>query len=147
MANIGAEYAGSAAVVNWITATYGTIDLSPHTRTITVTPAMDTIDVTAGQDASKQFIPSFVSWTYQWEGVAQGTTSGVGTQLAYAMQPGTTGTINVYPFGTAVGYLKYSMPAFTGGLVHSMPYADVVTLSCTFTTNSGGTATVGTAAA
>ena len=144
MANIGAEYAGSAASVVW---TYGTLtlDLSPHTRSITITPAQDTIDVTAGQDQSKQFIPSFTSWTYQWEGVAQGTTSAAGTVIAMALQPGTTGTITVHPYGTTAGYLKYTLPAFTGGAVMSMPYADVVTLSCSFTANSGGTATVGTA--
>ena len=145
MTNIGAEYAGSAASVVWTYGAAGTLDLSPHTRSITITPAMDTIDVTAGQDQSKQFIPSFVAWTYQWEGVAQGTTSAAGTVIATALQPGTTGTITVCPYGNTAGYLRYQMPAFTGGAVHSMPYADVVTLSCTFTTNSGGTATVGTA--
>jgi hypothetical protein len=143
MSNIGAEYAGSAASVIW---TYGTLtlDLSAHTRSITITPAQDVIDVTAGQDQSRQFIPSFTSWTYAWEGVAQGTTSSLGTIIATALQPATTGTITVGPYGTASGYLKYQLPAFTGGAVTTMPYSDVVTISCTFTANSGGTALVTT---
>jgi hypothetical protein len=119
--------------------------LSPYTRNITITPAQDTIDVTAGQDQSKQFIPSFTSWTYAWDGVAQGTTSTLGVTMGSALQPVTTGTITVCPYGTTTGYSKYTMPAFTGGAVMAMPYAGVVTISCSFTANSGGTATFGTA--
>jgi len=143
MTNIGAEYAGSAASVIW---TYGalSLDLSPHTRSVTITPTMDTIDATAGQDQSRQFIPSFVSYEYSWEGVAQGTTSSYGTIIAKALEAGTSGTITVGPFGTTSTYLKYTMPAFSRGCVHAMPYSDVATLSCTFATSSGGTATVTT---
>lgn len=138
MSNISAEYAGSAAYIEWIYPS-GTLNLSPHTRNVTVTPTMDTIDATAGQDASRQFLPSFVSYEVSWEGVAQGTASNAGSTIAQALEAGVSGTVNIGPYGTAATYLKYTMPAFSRGCVHTMPYADVVTLSCTFATSSGGT--------
>lgn len=143
MTNINAEYAGSAASVVW-TYSAATLDLSAHTRNITITPSMDVIDATAGQDQSRQFLPSFVGYEYSWEGLAQGTAGTVGVNMSTALAAGVTGTITVGPFGATAGYLRYQMPAFSRGLVHTMPYADVSTLSCTFATASGGTATVGT---
>jgi hypothetical protein len=137
-----AEYAGSAAIVQWIHSA-GTLLMSAETRSVSVTPSQDTIDATAGQDTSKQFLPSFTSWDVSWEGVAQNGTAG--TVYATALQPGNVGTLNVYPFGSAGSALKYSMPAFSKGAAIAMPYADVTTISTSWQTNSGGTMTVGTA--
>ena len=136
-----AEYAGSAVVVQWIWSG-GTLLMSPETRTCTVTPSQDTIDATAGQDTSKQFLSSFTSWDVSWDGVAQNGTAG--TVYATALQPGNLGTLNIGPYGTAGSALKYSMPAFAKGAAITMPYADVTTISTSWQTSSGGTMTVGT---
>src|SRR5512143_1209258 len=130
-----AEYAGSAVVVQWIYSA-GTLLMSAETRTCTITPSQDTIDATAGQDTAKQYLPSFTSWDVSWEGVAQNGTAG--TVYATALQPGNLGTLNIGPFGTAGSALKYSMPAFSKGAAISMPYADVVTISTSWQTSSGG---------
>jgi len=137
------EYAGSAVVIQWIHAG-GTLLMRGETRTMTITPTQDTIDSTAGQDASKQFLPSFVTWDITWDGVAQDNTVAAtsGTAYAQALQPGTTGTVNVGPYGTAGSALKYSMPAFANGAAITMPYADVVAISTSWKTSSGGTMSV-----
>jgi hypothetical protein len=139
-----AEYAGSAVVVQWIHSG-GTLTLSGETRTCTVTPSMDTIDATAGSDVNRVFLPSFSSWDVTWDGVAQENTTAAtsGTAYAQALQPGKTGTIIVGPYGTATTSLKYSMPAFAMGAAISIPYADVVSISAAWKTNSGGSMTVG----
>jgi hypothetical protein len=140
-----AEYAGSGVVFIW-SGTAGTVSLQGDCRTCAITPAIAKIDTTAGSDTSKQYLPSFVEWTVNWQGVAQIGTSGfaAGTSLL----PGVLGTVTVYPYGSAYGVgsvLKFSMPAMCNGAVWAMPYSDVVTLACDFSTSSGGTGTWATA--
>lgn len=136
------EYAGSANVIQWITAA-GTLAMSGDTRTLTITPSQDTIDATAGQDTSKQFLPSFTTWDVSWEGVAQNGTA----DTAYMAQlaPSMSGTLKVYPYGTAGSSSLFTMPAFSKGGAITMPYADVTTISASWSQASGGTATWGTA--
>ena len=136
-----AEYAGSASVTQWIWAS-GTLSLSAETRSVSVNTSMDTIDATAGQDVNKVYLPSFASVEIAWEGVAQDGTAG--TVYAQALKNGNLGTINIGPYGTAGSALKYSMPAFCLGLSTSMPYADVVSLSTSWQTASGGSLSITT---
>jgi hypothetical protein len=136
-----AEYAGSAAVVTWVYSG-GTLNMSADTRTVSVNTSMDTIDATAGQDVNKVYLPSFASVEITWEGVAQDSTQG--TVYAQALKNGNLGTVNVSPYGTAGSALKYSMAAFCLGLSTSMPYADVVTLSTSWQTASGGSLNITT---
>ena len=136
-----AEYAGSAVVIQWIHGS-GTLTMSGETRSCNITPSQDTIDATAGQDTTKQYLPSFTSWDVSWDGVAQNGTAG--TVYATTLAPGALGTVIIGPFGTAGSALKYSMPAFSKGVTIQMPYADVTTISTSRQTASGGTMTVGT---
>jgi hypothetical protein len=137
-----AEYAGSASVVQWVNSA-GTLNMSGDTRSLTITPTQDTIDATAGSDTSRQFLPSFTTWDVSWEGVAQNGTAG--TAYMAQLAPGSSGTVRVYPYGTAGSSSVFTMPAFAKGAAISMPYADVVTVSASWQTSSGGTATWGTA--
>lgn len=137
-----AEYAGSAVVIQWIT-TAGTLLMAGDTRTCTITPSQDTIDATAGSDTSRQYIPSFTTWDVSWDGVAQDGTAGTAYQARLA--PSTSGTLKVYPYGTAGSSSVFTMPAFAKGAAITMPYADVTTISTSWQTASGGTATWGTA--
>jgi hypothetical protein len=136
-----AEYAGSATVVQWIWSG-GTLNMSADTRSVSITPAMETIDATAGQDTSKQFLSSFTDWDVSWDGVAQNGTAG--TVYSQALAPGVLGTLTIGPYGTAGSALKYSMPAFCQGAAISMPYSDVTTISSSWKTASGGTMVAGT---
>jgi hypothetical protein len=137
-----AEYAGSANVIHWVT-TAGTLLMAGDTRSLTITPTQDTIDATAGSDASRQFLPSFTAWDVAWDGVAQNGTAG--TAYMAQLAPGVSGTLRVYPFGSAGSASVFTMPAFSNGGAISLPYADVATISTSWKTASGGTATWGTA--
>ena len=136
-----AEYAGSASVTQWIWSG-GTLNLSAETRNVSVNTSMDTIDATAGQDVNKVYLPSFSSVEIAWDGVAQNGTAG--TVYSQALLAGNLGTLNVGPYGTAGSSVKYSMPAFCLGLSTTMPYADVVTVSTSWQTASGGSLTTST---
>lgn len=140
-----AEYAGSAVVVQWIHSG-GTLTMSGETRSCNISPSIEKIDATAGSDTDKVFLPSFSEWEVSWEGVAQNnaTAATSGTAYAQALKPGVTGTVNVGPFGTAGSALKYSMPAFCNGASIAIPYADVTTISTSWSANSGGSMTIGT---
>jgi len=141
-----AEYAGSANYIQWIT-TAGTLVMSGETRSLQITPSQETIDATAGQDTSKQFLPSFTTWDVSWEGVAQDHTGTAiaGTVYHSRLAPGTNGTLKVYPYGTAATSALFTMPAFAKGPAMSSPYSDVVTIATSWSVSSGGTATWGTA--
>jgi hypothetical protein len=135
-----AEYAGSALVLSWIWSG-GTVDLAAHTRQFTFTPNQTTIDATAGSDANRQHLPSFVDYTVAAQGVAQNGADG--TIMAQALKAGVEGTLIAGPYGTASNSLKYTVPAFSLGIVHDSPYADVSTWACDFNVSSGGSVTIG----
>ena len=137
-----AEYAGSAVVIHWVNSA-GTLLMAGDTRSLTITPTQDTIDATAGSDASRQYLPSFVTWDVSWDGVAQNGTAG--TAYMAQLAPGTNGTLRVYPFGSAGSASVFTMPAFARGGAINLPYSDVATISASWTVSSGGTATWGTA--
>jgi len=145
-----AEYAGSACVIQWIqnrTGAPGTLDLSAHTRSVTVESTQETIDATAGQDANLNFLTSFVDWTVTWNGVAQNNAASLGTSIGSALQPGVAGTVVVEPFGTAVGGEKYTLPAFVSSSSHEFPYDDVAVLTAEWKPSAGQTMTYGTTTA
>lgn len=139
------EYLGSANVVIF-NGTAGSINLHPDIRSLAITPTITKVDSTAGQDTSKQYLPSFTEWTVTVTGVLQNGTAGLaqGTILL----PGVIGTLSAYPAGSSQGAgtnLKYQMVAMCGGAVVTSPYSDVTTFSVEFSTSSGGTMAVGTA--
>jgi hypothetical protein len=135
-----AEYLGSAQALSFINAA-GTLNMGPETRQFTMTPNLTTVDATAGSDANRQHLPSFVDYQPSWQGVAQDGTSG--TAYAQQLKAGVQGTLIWGPSGTVTGAVKYTVPAFSMGLVTDAPYADVVTMACDFGVLSGGSVTIG----
>lgn len=135
-----AEYAGSVMALSWIHPN-GTADLAAHSRQFTLTPTQTTIDATAGSDANRQYLPSFVDYAPSWQGVAQDGTSG--TIFAQALKAGINGTLIYGPQGTATGAPKYTVPAFSLGLVTDSPYADVTTWACEWQVTAGQSVTIG----
>lgn len=139
-----AEYAGSAMSLAWINTAglgvLGTLALGPDSRNFTLSANQSVIDTTAGSDANQQNIPSFVTYSPSWSGVAQD--GAPGTVHAQALKAGVSGTLIYGPSGTVAGAVKYTIPAFSLGLTTDSPYADVTTLSCDFQVSSGGVVTV-----
>jgi hypothetical protein len=116
--------------MNWVYSG-GTVVLSGNQRTASLSPAMDFIETTAGSDPRKTRIKSIADVNASISLLAQ---TG-GTALEDALAEGTEGTLNVYPEGTSSTKRQYVVGAFSQGVKISLPYADVVELTCDFLGN------------
>ncbi len=116
------EFAGSALYCEWIWSG-GTLVLSTENRNFTYGEAGETIDVTAGSDATRRKIASFKSSTASMNYTAQYD----GTALLSALAFGVKGTLIWGEAGTVSTYPKTTLPAMSLGVSRSVPYADVVT--------------------
>jgi len=116
------EFAGSALYLEWIHSG-GTLVLSTESRNFTYSESGETIDVTAGSDATRRKISSFKSSTAALNYTAQSD----GTALIGVLAFGTRGTLVWGEAGTATGAPKTTLPSMSLGISRSVPYADVVT--------------------
>jgi hypothetical protein len=134
------EYKGGSCITRWLWSG-GTLDMSGDTRTLSIDIDLAVVDVTDGQASNRSFLPATTEWAVNWQGVAQNNASApAGTLYALALQPGTSGTLLISPYGTATGDLFYIGSGFSNGLTMTAPYADVVSLSASwrFTDIDGG---------
>jgi len=92
---------------------------------------VDTAETTAGADTHKTYLPTIKSATINYLGLFP---SG-GTALYAALAAGVQGTLTVAPEGTASGKVSKVYPAISMGASYDTPYADVVTVTCTFQSN------------
>jgi hypothetical protein len=116
------EFAGSALYLEWIY-NGGTTVLSAESRNFTYNETVETIDATAGSDATRRKLSSFKNATAALSMTAQSD----GTALVTALAAGNRGTLIFGEAGTATGNPKTTLPAMSLGISRSMPYADVVT--------------------
>ncbi len=116
------EFAGSALYATWIYSG-GTVVLSTESRNFNYNVNQETIDATAGADATRRTLSSFKTATASLSMVAQTD----GTVLITALTEGTRGTLIFGEAGTATGRPKVTLPAMSLGISRSIPYADVVT--------------------
>ena len=140
------RYRGNNVKVTWIWAG-GTLDMSGESRGVTVSSNIDTIDATAGHDKARQYIAGPVTWEVLWSGVAQNNSGAPqGTLYAQALQPAQRGTLIVSPYGTATGYLVYVGEGISNGLVTTLPYSDVTSLTAKWTVSSASGSGMGVGA-
>ena len=125
-----AEYSGSALYVNW-TSSAGTVVLSTDYRTLNDDPDGELIEVTAGADANKTFLPSVKSGKVSLNYLDQ--TSGTATTKALAF--GVQGTLVYGPEGTAAGAPKVTIPAIALGAKRALQYAGATEVSTEFQYN------------
>ena len=125
------EFAGSALYAHWIWSG-GTIVLSTENRNFSFNETLETIDATAGSDATRRKIASFKNATASMTYTAQND----GTALLAACAAGVTGTLIFGEAGSAVGKPKVTMPAISLGVNRSVPYADVVTYDLSWESNA-----------
>ncbi len=126
------EYRGGSSVAYWLWSG-GSLNLSAETRSLSVGPEVETLDVTASQDTDKSYLRSFDSWRVQWSGVAQN--SAAGTLYAQALQQGNNGLLYLYPYGIFSRALVYNGSAVCSGVTLTEPYADVTTISTAWLVN------------
>ena len=121
---------GKDAVISWVW-TGGTVNLATDYRSVSVKENVDTAETTAGADTHKTFLPTIKSATIDYSGLFP---TG-GTVLYAALAAGMSGTLTVAPEGTASGKVSKAYPAISMGATYDTPYADVVTVNCTFQSN------------
>lgn len=123
---------GKDAYINWASSA-GTINLSGDYRSVSIKENTDTAETTAGADTHKTYIPTIKSATIDYSGLFPAGSAG--TALYAALAAGVQGTLTVAPEGTATGKLSKAYTAISMGATFDTPYADVVTVNCTFQSN------------
>ena len=121
---------GKDAVISWVW-TGGTVNLATDYRSVSVKENVDTAETTAGADTHKTFLPTIKSASIDYSGLFPTS----GTVLYAALAAGMSGTLTVAPEGTASGKVSHAYPAISLGATYDTPYADVVTVNCTFQSN------------
>ena len=121
---------GKDAVISWVW-TGGTLNLATDYRTLALNESVDTAETTAGADTHKTYLATIKSATIDYSGLFP---TG-GTVLYAALAAGMSGTLTVAPEGTASGKVSHAYPAISLGATYDTPYADVVTVNCTFQSN------------
>ena len=116
------EFAGSALYAQWIHPG-GTVVLSTENRNFSYNENIETIDATAGSDATRRKLASFKNITASMSYTAQSD----GTATISALAAGTRGTLIFGEAGTATNSPKTTLPSMSLGITRSAPYADVVT--------------------
>jgi hypothetical protein len=128
------EFAGSALFAQWIYSG-GTVELQAESRNFNYTESQETIDRTAGSDATRRYLNSFKGATASMTMTAQSD----GTALITALKAGVEGTLIFGEAGTATGCPKTTLPARSLGIARSVPYADVVTYDISWQANGDPT--------
>ncbi len=121
---------GKDAYISWVW-TGGTLNLATDYRSVSIKENVDTAETTAGADTHKTYLPTIKSANIDYSGVFP---TG-GTALYAALAAGMSGTLTVAPEGTASGKVSHAYPAICMGATYDTPYADVVTVNCTFQSN------------
>ena len=127
---MGNNTTGQNAYITWVWSA-GTIDLATDYRSVSIKENTDTAETTAGADTHKTYLPTIKSATIDYSGLFPAG----GTALYTALAAGVQGTLTVAPEGTASGKVSKAYPAICMGATYDTPYADVVTVNCTFQSN------------
>ena len=99
-----------------------------HVRSASVSPSIDTVEVTAAADTAKSFITTTTGFEASVDFLEDDTTSLTDTELVV----GTSGALKIRPEGTGSGRIEYSGTALVKGYQHSSPYDGVVAISISF---------------
>lgn len=127
-----AVYTGKSLVV-----VHGSTTMT-HVRSASVTPSIDTVEITAAADTAKSYVTTTVGFEATCELLEDDTTSLTDSELVV----GTSGVLKIRPEGTAVGMIEYTGTAIITSYEHSSPYDGVVAISVSFLGQTALTSTV-----
>lgn len=127
-----AEYTGSALFVK-----FGATVLNADYRSFKEEHSQDSVEASAGSDTRRTYLPTLTDGKMSLDLLAQ---TG-GSVLWTALTPGTSGTLEWGPEGTATGKSRYYIVAFVSQRSREFAYDDITTISAEFTPNAGSTVT------
>ena len=128
-----ARYTGSALFLK-----FNTTDLDTDFRTLDVSENITIVDASAGADLYKAKLTGQKDWTV----TATLLDTAAGTVLWDALAPGTAGSLEWAPEGTANDKPRFYGTVYVSERSRSVPYEDVVELNVTFVCNSVVTVTI-----
>jgi hypothetical protein len=115
---------GSAYII------FGTTVLNTYYRTASPSEEIELVDKSAGADANKTYLTALKDGTMDVECVMESGTAG--TALWGALVPGTSGTLEWGPEGTATNKPKHTVTAIVRSRGKPLTYNDVSTFSVSF---------------
>jgi hypothetical protein len=118
-----AKYTGNALYL----AFHG-VALNTDFRSFSDTETIDTVDASAGADTVKTYLTTLKDGTASGEFVDQTGGSAIWT----ALTPGTAGTLEWGPEGTASGKQRHYVNAICTNRKRDTPYSDIVVISAEF---------------
>jgi hypothetical protein len=127
-----AEYAGSTLYLK-----FGSTTLQADFRNFEPSESIDSVDSSAGSDVFKTKLTTLKDGKATAELVDQGG----GSALWAAVAPGTSGTLEWGPEGTAAGKARHYCDAFVNSRTKTVPYSDIVVLKIEWQMNSAVTDT------
>ncbi len=128
-----AEYVGSTLYLK-----FGSTTLQSDFRSFEPNESIDTVDSSAGSDTFKTKLTTLKDGKATVELVDQTA----GTVLWAAVVPGTSGTLEWGPEGTATNKPKHYCDAIVTSRTKTVPYSDIVVLKIEWAMNGAVTDTV-----
>ena len=118
-------FTGTAAYIK-----FGSTELDAYYRSLGHTEEIDLVDESAGSDANKLYITALKDGNRDLEIIMPAGTAG--TAVYAAVAPGTEGTLEIGPEGTASGKAKHSVNSIVKSRGEPLTYNDITTLSVAF---------------
>lgn len=122
--SLASRLTGKNLWVAWVDA-QGTVVASGDQTSFDPDFKMDTVDMSAGSDNVRSYLPTLKDLTMKLERFILGGTANVGTAtLNYRMREGAVGTILWAPEGTATGFSKWGIVALVSDFAMKFPFDD-----------------------
>lgn len=134
-----AEFYGGSASIQFVYGA-GTAQLSGNYRQVQYSPSVELLEITAGADAAKTYLPAQKDGQVTVSGL-EDTGGTVGNVAGTLLLEGVSGTLILGPQGTTAGLPKYTIPVISLGIQRNYQYNAPSEFSITFQQN--GTRTDG----
>jgi len=109
---------------------FGDTELDSYYRSAGWSEEIDLVEETAGSDDNKTYLTAVLDGTSDLELIMPSGTAG--TAVWAAVKPGTEGTLEVGPEGTASGKPKHTVNAIVKSRGKPLTYNDITTFSVSF---------------
>ncbi len=124
-----AKYTGKNLAVRWHTGG-GTVTVTSVRRSFETSESQDDADATAGTQTYRDHLSTFTDMTSTLEYLDQNNSAG--STIFEGFVPGTEGTVEWSPNGTASGNEKELGTAYVASRDKTMPYDDVIAVTIGF---------------
>lgn len=108
---------------------FGGVDISGDGRSVSFEESADALDSTTYGDTAREKVPGLLDSSGSLEAI---DTTGAWSTAWQAIDPGTSGTLVVYPEGNTSGNRRISCTAIVTGRSLTVPYDDIANFTMSF---------------